>query len=132
MHTISGYGRKPNGPSASPGRYASAAWPMSAGSVAQKSSIPLSIKKKNAHTNAPASAPVAMTHSRKSTRFTGFEKLGMRLHIVGAKECNANTLLYLVRFRRRNEQGGARRPRMSGEKTPLPAANFACFVSRIP
>ena len=86
MHTISGYGRKPNGPSASPGRYASAAWPMSAGSVAQKNSIPLSIKKKNAHTNAPAIDPVTMTQSTKSARLMGLEKLVMQLRfVVGVK-----------------------------------------------
>ena len=82
MQTMSGYGRKPNGPSASPGRYASAAWPMSAGSVDQKNSIPLSIKKKNAHTNAPAMDPVAMTQSTKSARLMGLEKLVMRLRFV--------------------------------------------------
>ena len=82
MHTMNGYGRKPNGPSASPGRYASAAWPMSAGSVDQKNSIPLSIKKKNAHTNAPAMDPVAMTQSTKSARLMGFEKFVMRLRFV--------------------------------------------------
>ena len=85
IHAISGYGRKPNGPSASPGRHASAAWPMSAGSVAQKSSIPLSIKKKNAHTNAPAIDPVTMTQSTKSARLMGLEKLVMQLQIVGGE-----------------------------------------------
>ena len=82
MQTISGYGRKPNGPSASPGRHASAAWPMSAGSVAQKSSIPLSIKKKNVHTKAPAIDPVTMTQSTKSARLMGLEKLVMQLRFI--------------------------------------------------
>ena len=90
MQTMSGYGRKPNGPSASPGRYASAAWPMSAGSADQKNSIPLSIKKKNAHTNAPAMDPVAMTQSTKSARLMGLEKLVMRLRFVEGRQGRTN------------------------------------------
>ena len=41
---------------------------MSAGSADQKNSIPLSIKKKNAHTNAPAMAPVTITEATNSVR----------------------------------------------------------------
>ena len=50
--------------------------------MAQKSSIPLSIKKKNAHTNAPAIDPVTMTQSTKSARLMGLEKLVMQLRFI--------------------------------------------------
>lgn len=68
----------PNGPDANTGTSRSAAAPSICGSFSHKSPRPMSMQKKNAHTNAPAIAPVISTHSANSSRFAGLASLPMK------------------------------------------------------
>ena len=77
-HTISGHAAKPNGPDASAGTSLPAAAPSICGSFSHKRPKPMSMQKKNAHTNAPAMAPVINTHSANSSRFAGLASLPMK------------------------------------------------------
>lgn len=58
---------------------------MSAGSVAQKNSIPLSIKKKNAHTNAPGNRPGYDDAEHEERAVDGFGEVGHAAQIVGGE-----------------------------------------------